>query len=70
MSAGKRQWLVQDQDENLLRALEVQDEKAGKLYQETLTAGIYKLVDPIASASQPMSQIATKQGRFHMTNNH
>jgi len=53
MSAGKHQRLAQDQDENLLRALEVQDEKAGKLYQETLTAGIDKLVDAIANASQP-----------------
>jgi len=60
MSAGKRQRLAQDQDENLLRALEAQDEKAGELYKETLTAGIDKLVD--------VSQIVTKQGRFHMTN--
>ena len=37
MSAGKRQRLSQDQDENLLRPLEAQDEKAGKLYKETLT---------------------------------
>ncbi|KAG0123620.1 hypothetical protein HOY82DRAFT_544117 [Tuber indicum] len=45
--------LVQAQEENLLRALEAQDEKAGKMYQETLTAGINKLVDAIANASQP-----------------
>jgi len=52
MSAGKRQRLAQDQDENLLRALEAQDEKAGELYKETLTAGIDKLVDAISRASQ------------------
>ena len=52
MSAGKRQRLAQDQDENLLRALEAQDEKAGKLYKETLTAGIDKLVDAIGKASK------------------
>ena len=50
MSAGKRQRLAQDQDENLIRALEAQDEKAGKMYQETLTAGIDKLVNAIANA--------------------
>lgn len=52
MSAGKRQRLAQDQDENLLRALEAQDEKTGKLYKETLTAGIDKLVEAIGKASQ------------------
>lgn len=33
--------------------MEAQDEKAGKLYKETLTAGIDKLVDAIGEASQP-----------------
>ena len=53
MPAGKRQRLAQDQDENLIQALERQDEKAGKLYKETLTAEIDKLVEAIAQASQP-----------------
>ncbi|KAG0136901.1 hypothetical protein HOY82DRAFT_535985 [Tuber indicum] len=53
MPAGKRQRLAQAQEENLLRALEAQDEKAGKMYQETLTAGIDKLVDAITNSSQP-----------------
>ncbi|PWW76096.1 hypothetical protein C7212DRAFT_363956 [Tuber magnatum] len=34
--AAKRQKLAQDQDENLICALEVQDERAGKFYHETL----------------------------------
>lgn len=64
MSAGKRQKLAQDQDENLLRALEAQDEKAGKMYKETLTAGIYKLVEAIAKASTPVqsSQLVQEGG--------
>lgn len=62
MAAGKRQRLAQDQDDNLLRALVVQDEKAGKLYKETLTAGIDKLVDAIAKASQPAQAEVTGEG--------
>jgi len=51
MSAGKQQRLAQAQDENLIQALEKQDETAGKLYKKTLTAGIDKLVEAIAKAS-------------------
>ena len=51
MSAAKRQKLAQDQDKNLLLALEAHDEKAGKMYKEILTVGIDKLVEAIAKAS-------------------
>jgi len=62
MSAGKRQRLAQDQDENLIQALEKQDEKAGKLYKETLTAGMDKLVEAIAKASQSGEAAVPGQG--------
>jgi len=64
MSAGKRQWLAQDQYENLIQALEKQDEMAGKLYKETLTAGIdnLKLVEAIAKASQSGEAAVPGQG--------
>jgi hypothetical protein len=58
--AGKRQKLAQDQDENLLRALEAQDEKAGVFYRETLTAGIEKLVGAITQAHQPQSSVSRR----------
>ena len=54
--------MAQDQDENLIRALETQDEKAGKMYRETLTAGIDKLVDAIAKASNPVQPVELTQG--------
>ena len=55
LSAGKRQKLADAQDENFIRALDLQDEKAGRFYQETLTTGIDKLVGAITQASQPNS---------------
>ena len=55
MSAGKRQKLADAQDENFIRALDLQDEKAGRFYRETLTTGIDKLVSAITQASQPDS---------------
>ena len=63
MSAWKHQRLAQDQDENLIWALEAQDEKAAKMYQEpeTLTTGIDKLVDTIAKASNLAQPIELTQ---------
>jgi len=55
LSAGKRQKLADAQDENFIRALDLQDEKAGRFYRETLTTGIDKLVGAITQASQPNS---------------
>lgn len=62
ISAGKGQRLAQDQDENLIRALETQDEKAGKMYRKTLTPGIDMLVDAIAKASNPVKPVELTQG--------
>jgi len=55
LSAGKRQKLADAQDESFIRALDLQDEKAGRFYRETLTTGIDKLVSAITQASQPDS---------------
>jgi len=60
LPAGKRQKLAQDQDESLIRALEMQDEKAGKVYRETLTAGIDKLVGAITQVQQPQSSASNQ----------